>query len=67
MVWELEPGRLVHDSATLPDPRDGFDDPGELAAFLDAVRWGAIPSLLPTPCSSHATPASLLDLLRLAN
>ncbi|WP_194821973.1 DISARM system SNF2-like helicase DrmD [Micromonospora sp. S-DT3-3-22] len=44
VVWELEPGRRVHDSATLPDPRHGFDDPGQLAAFLDAVRWGAIAS-----------------------
>ncbi|MEU1603106.1 DISARM system SNF2-like helicase DrmD [Micromonospora matsumotoense] len=44
VVWELEPGRLVHDSATLPHPGNGFDDPGELAAFLDAVRWGAIAS-----------------------
>ncbi|MEH0821780.1 MULTISPECIES: DISARM system SNF2-like helicase DrmD [unclassified Micromonospora] len=44
VVWELEPGRRVHDSATLPDPRHGFDDPGQLDAFLDAVRWGAIAS-----------------------
>ena len=44
VVWELEPGRLVHDTATLPDPRHGFDDPGELDAFLDALRWGAIAS-----------------------
>jgi superfamily II DNA or RNA helicase len=44
VVWELEPGRVVHDTATLPDPRHGFDDPGELDAFLDALRWGAIAS-----------------------
>ncbi|MEU7810432.1 DISARM system SNF2-like helicase DrmD [Micromonospora chalcea] len=44
VIWELEPGRVVHDSATLPDPRHGFDDPGELDAFLDALRWGAIAS-----------------------
>ncbi|MBB4957890.1 DISARM system SNF2-like helicase DrmD [Micromonospora polyrhachis] len=44
VVWELEPGRVVHDSANLPDPRAGFDDPQQLAAFLDAVRWGAIAS-----------------------
>ncbi|XTZ17899.1 DISARM system SNF2-like helicase DrmD [Micromonospora echinospora] len=44
VVWELEPGRRVHDTETLPDPRHGFDDPGELDAFLDAMRWGAIAS-----------------------
>ncbi|GAB3139101.1 DISARM system SNF2-like helicase DrmD [Micromonospora sonneratiae] len=44
VIWELEPGRVVHDTATLPDPRGGFDAPGQLAAFLDAVRWGAIAS-----------------------
>ncbi|MGC4761249.1 DISARM system SNF2-like helicase DrmD [Micromonospora sp. DT46] len=44
VVWELEPGRRVHGSATLPDPRHGFDDPEQLDAFLDAVRWGAIAS-----------------------
>ncbi|MEO3778172.1 DISARM system SNF2-like helicase DrmD [Micromonospora sp. B11E3] len=44
VVWELEPGRLVHDTTTLPDPRRGFDDPAQLDAFLDAVRWGAIAS-----------------------
>jgi hypothetical protein len=44
VIWELEPGRIVHDSAALPDPANGFDDPAELDAFLDAVRWGAIAS-----------------------
>ncbi len=44
VVWELEPGRRVHDNATLPDPRHGYDDPAQLDAFLDAVRWGAIAS-----------------------
>ncbi|MEH1014225.1 DISARM system SNF2-like helicase DrmD [Micromonospora sp. CPCC 206060] len=44
VIWELEPGRMVHDNAVLPDPAGGFDDPGQLAAFLDAVRWGAIAS-----------------------
>jgi superfamily II DNA or RNA helicase len=44
VVWELEPGRLVHDTTTLPDPTAGFDAPAELDAFLDAVRWGAIAS-----------------------
>ncbi|WJK37888.1 DISARM system SNF2-like helicase DrmD [Solwaraspora sp. WMMA2065] len=44
VVWELEPGRAVHDSTVLPGPGDGFDDPAQLDAFLDAVRWGAIAS-----------------------
>ncbi|MGH4017275.1 MAG: DISARM system SNF2-like helicase DrmD [Pseudonocardiaceae bacterium] len=44
VVWELEPGAVVHDVAVLPSPEDGFDEPSELAAFLHAVRWGAIAS-----------------------
>lgn len=44
VVWELEPGRAVHDSTVLPGPGDGFDNPSQLDAFLDAVRWGAIAS-----------------------
>jgi len=44
VVWELEPGAVVHDIAILPSPVDGFDEPSELAAFLHAVRWGAIAS-----------------------
>ncbi|GAA4539808.1 DISARM system SNF2-like helicase DrmD [Amycolatopsis samaneae] len=44
VVWELEPGTLIHDSTVLPSPEHGFDDPTELAAFLHAVRWGAIAS-----------------------
>jgi superfamily II DNA or RNA helicase len=44
IVWELERGAVAHDQHTLPDPADGFDDPGQLDAFLDAVRWGAIAS-----------------------
>ncbi len=44
VVWELEPGTVVHDIAVLPSPEHGFDEPGELAAFLHAVRWGAIAS-----------------------
>lgn len=35
---------MVHDSAVLPSPEQGFDEPAELAAFLHAVRWGAIAS-----------------------
>ena len=44
VVWEVEPGTVVHDSTVLPNPEHGFDDPAELAAFLHAVRWGAIAS-----------------------
>ena len=44
VVWELEVGAVVHESAQLPGPEHGFDDPAELDAFLDAVRWGAIAS-----------------------
>lgn len=45
VVWEIEPGTAVLDTATLPRPQlDRFDDPARLDAFLDAVRWGAITS-----------------------
>lgn len=45
LLWEVEPGTRVMERATLPTPRlDGFDDPDRLAAFLDAVRWGAVTS-----------------------
>ena len=44
VVWELEQATDVHDQYELPSPHDGFDEPGRLDAFLDAVRWGAIAS-----------------------
>lgn len=45
VIWEIEPGRAVLRSATLPDPTLGrLDAPERLDAFLDAVRWGAIAS-----------------------
>ena len=44
VVWELEIGAAVHESTALPGPGHGLDDPAELDAFLDAVRWGAIAS-----------------------
>ena len=40
VFWEVEPGTVVLPKATLPQPAEGFDAPGRLAAFLDAVRWG---------------------------
>jgi len=45
IVWEAEVGKRVRHQATLPEVSpNGFDDPNTLAAFLDAVRWGAITS-----------------------
>jgi superfamily II DNA or RNA helicase len=45
VIWEVEPGAHVLETATLPDPRNGhFDEPARLEAFLDAVRWGAVAS-----------------------
>jgi superfamily II DNA or RNA helicase len=46
VVWEVEPGTAILETATLPEPRIGrFDDPNRLAAFLDAIRWGAVTSV----------------------
>ncbi len=43
VVWEIEPGARIEDSsASLPDPRNGFDDPTTFEAYLHAVQWGAI-------------------------
>ncbi|MDX2817728.1 DISARM system SNF2-like helicase DrmD [Streptomyces sp. PA03-5A] len=45
VIWEVEPGRRVLNSRTLPDASTGrFDGPSRLAAFLDAVRWSAVAS-----------------------
>lgn len=44
VIWELEQGRSFNAARGLPteiDP-DKFDDPNRLAAFIDALRWGAI-------------------------
>jgi hypothetical protein len=42
VIWEIEPGTAVLETATLPQPQlDRFDEPERLDAFLDAVRWGA--------------------------
>ena len=40
VLWQLEPGAKVLDKAGLPKI-SGYDDPNDLQAFLDAVRWGA--------------------------
>ncbi len=43
VLWELEAGRKILDSATLPDLAEGrFDRPETFGAFLDALRWGAV-------------------------
>jgi superfamily II DNA or RNA helicase len=45
VVWEIEPGTQVIERAELPAiSADRLDDPAELDAFLDAVRWGAVTS-----------------------
>jgi hypothetical protein len=45
VVWEIEPGTRVVERAELPViAADRLDDPAELDAFLDAVRWGAVAS-----------------------
>lgn len=45
VVWEIEPGRQVLPSSRLPDvTAGGWDDPQQLGAFLDAVRWGTVAS-----------------------
>ena len=46
VVWELEVGHTVAPDQGLPEriSPDGFDDPNTLAAFVDAVRWGAVTS-----------------------
>ncbi|MBA8792932.1 superfamily II DNA or RNA helicase [Friedmanniella endophytica] len=46
MVWQLEVGHTVAPDQGLPEAinPDAFDDPSTLAAFVDAVRWGAVTS-----------------------
>lgn len=62
VVWEVEPGATVLDTATLHFPQVGrFDDPGRLEAFLDAVhavRWGAVTSADSRALQSPFPPAS---------
>lgn len=43
VIWELEVGAFVYEKMDLPFPSD-FDTPERLAAFLDAVHWGAASS-----------------------
>jgi superfamily II DNA or RNA helicase len=46
VVWELEVGQTIAPDQGLPETisADGFDNPNTLAAFVDAVRWGAVTS-----------------------
>ncbi len=46
VVWELEVGHTLQPDQGLPEAvrPDAFDDPNTLAAFVDAVRWGAVTS-----------------------
>jgi hypothetical protein len=45
VIWEVEPGRRVLPSGSLPEvAMRRFDPPERLAAFLDAVRWSAVTS-----------------------
>jgi ERCC4-related helicase len=43
VIWEIEPGTEIIPRRELPRPDpDRLDPPERLAAFLDAVRWGAV-------------------------
>lgn len=45
VIWELEPGASSIERPDLPEVDAArIDDPRELDAFLDAVRWGAVTS-----------------------
>jgi hypothetical protein len=41
VIWGLELGARAYERVSLPQPTD-FDDPAQMDAFLEAVRWGAI-------------------------
>ncbi|WP_179701585.1 DISARM system SNF2-like helicase DrmD [Leifsonia naganoensis] len=60
VIWELEPGRSVVREQGLPakiDPTK-FDNPTTFAAYVDALRWGALtsadPKTLQAPFRSSA-------------
>ena len=40
VIWEMEPGRTILESAGLPSI-EGWDTGDKISAFLDAIRWGA--------------------------
>ncbi|MCR2817310.1 DISARM system SNF2-like helicase DrmD [Microbacterium sp. zg.Y1090] len=61
VIWELEPGRGVIHEQGLPTTLrpDQFDDPTTFAAYVDALRWGALtsadPKTLQAPFRSSAS------------
>lgn len=61
VIWELEPGRSVVREQGLPKTirADQFDDPKTFAAYVDALRWGALtsadPKTLQAPFRSSAS------------
>ncbi|MFD6445909.1 DISARM system SNF2-like helicase DrmD [Promicromonospora sp. NPDC060204] len=61
VIWELEPGRTVVREQGLPGSirADQFDDPKLFAAYVDALRWGALtsadPKTLQAPFRSSAS------------
>lgn len=61
VIWELEPGRSVVREQGLPERIDPtkFDSPMTFAAYVDALRWGALtgadPKTLQAPFRSSAT------------
>lgn len=61
IIWQLEPGRGVILDQGLPLSVDSehFDDPTTFAAYVDALRWGALTSAdartLQAPFRSSAT------------
>lgn len=61
VIWELEPGRSVVREQGLPAEiqADRFDSPTTFAAYLDALRWGALtsadPRTLQAPFRSSAS------------
>ena len=45
VFWEREPGAQIAEKSTMPTVVPGeYDDLGDMAAFLDAIRWGAVAS-----------------------
>ena len=45
VAWEIEPGREIVPATQLPTVTPAnWDDPQQLGAFLDAVRWGTVAS-----------------------
>ena len=47
VIWEVEPGRGVIPAGVLPDvpAPERWDDPQQLGALIDSVRWGTVASV----------------------